>query len=67
MEILIFWLGTCITSFCMEMVNEIRMSKDVADAGYKIDTKRLSEFNKQINPKGAKKHLISTLIPNEKE
>jgi len=63
MEFLFFWLGTSVVSFCLEMANESRMFKDVADAGYKIDIRRLSELNKQINPNASKISFISMLIP----
>ena len=63
MELLLLWLSTSITSICMEIVNELRMFKDVADAGYKIDIKRLSDLSKQLNPNAPKATLLSTLIP----
>lgn len=50
MEFLFLWLGTSIASFSMEIINELRLFKDVADAGYKIEVKRLSELGKQLNP-----------------
>ena len=63
MEFLILWLGTSIASFGMEIANELRMFKDVADAGYKVDVKRLSELGKQLNPNATKVTLLSMLIP----
>ena len=63
MELLVLWLGTSIASFCMEMANELRMFKDVADAGYKIDIRRLSDLSKQLNPNATKATLLSMLIP----
>jgi hypothetical protein len=63
MEILIIWIGTIVTSFGMEMANELRMFKDAADSGYKIDTQGLFEFLKQINPNETKVTLMSLLIP----
>ena len=63
MELLLLWLSTSITSICMEIVNELRMFKDVADAGYKINIKRLSDLSKQLNPNAPKATLLSTLIP----
>ena len=63
MELMLLWLSTSITSICMEIVNELRMFKDVADAGYKIDIKRLSDLSKQLNPNAPKATLLSTLIP----
>lgn len=63
MELLVLWLGTTIASFCMEMSNELRMFKDVADAGYKIDIRRLSELSEQLNPNAQNVALLSMLIP----
>lgn len=63
MEVLIIWLGTVVASFGMEMANAMRMFKDVADNGYKIDINRLAEFVKQMNPDGFKTTLMSLLIP----
>lgn len=63
MEFLVFWVGTSVASFCLEVANELRMFKDVADNGYKIDTKRLSELGEQLNPNGSKIHFLSMLIP----
>lgn len=63
MNFMIFWLGTSALSFCMEMAQELRIYKDAADYGYKIDGKRLSEFSKQLNPNSTKVTLLSMLIP----
>lgn len=63
MEFLALWLGTSIASFGMEIANELRMFKDVADAGYKVDVKKLSELGKQLNPNATKTTLLSMLIP----
>ena len=63
MEFLVFWIGTIITSFSMEIANELRMFKDAADAGYKIDIKRLSELGEQLNTNTSKNTLLSMLIP----
>lgn len=63
MEFLIIWLSTVAVSFGMEMANELRMFKDVADAGYKIDIRRLSDLSKQLNPNASKATLLSMLIP----
>ncbi len=63
MEFLALWLGTCVASFGMEITNEMRMFKDAADAGYKIDVKRLSELGMQLNPNATKETLLSMLIP----
>lgn len=63
MEFLVLWLGTSVASFGMEIANELRMFKDVADAGYKVDVKRLSELEKQLNPNATKATFLSMLIP----
>lgn len=63
MEFLVFWLGTVIASFGMEIANELRMFKDAADAGYKINVKRLSELQKQLNPDATQTTLLTMLIP----
>lgn len=62
MEIIIIWIATIIASFCMEMYNELRMFKDVADAGYKVDINRIAELGKQLNPDGTKITLMSLLV-----
>lgn len=63
MGLLILWIGTSFASFGMEIANELRMFKDAADAGYKVDVKRLSELEKQLNPNATKVTLLSMLIP----
>lgn len=54
---------TIVASFCLEFSNGLRMFKDVADEGYKIDTKRFSELGRQLNPNGSKITFLSMLIP----
>lgn len=49
MEYLALYLVTIIAGFVMKLTNEFRIFKDVADAGYKIDMKRVSELNKSLN------------------
>ncbi|MDD7150952.1 MAG: hypothetical protein PUH43_03340 [Clostridium sp.] len=41
----------------------MRMFKDVADAGYKINIDRLSDLSKKLNPDASKITLLSMLIP----
>ena len=43
MKILIMWLGSVVASFFMEIGNELRMYKDAADAGYKVNNSKLLE------------------------
>ena len=63
MEFLIIWLSTVAVSFGMEIANELRMFKDVADAGYRVDVNRLSELGKQLNPNSVNVTLFSLLMP----
>lgn len=58
-----FCIGTIVLSFGMDFSNGLRMYKDVADEGYKIDTKRLSEIQKELYPDAAKMNIIKLLIP----
>lgn len=44
MKILIMWLGSVVASFFMEIGNELRMYKDAADAGYKVNNSKLLEM-----------------------
>jgi len=47
----------------MEISSELRIFKDAADNGYKIDVNRISELARQINPNASKVTLMSLLIP----
>lgn len=63
MEFLSFWLGTSILSLGMNIANSLRLFKDVADAGYKINLEKIKELGKQLNPNSTKITFISMLIP----
>lgn len=63
MKILFLWISTVAASFCIELTNELKMFKDVADAGYKINIDRLSDLSKKLNPDASKITLLSMLIP----
>ena len=63
MEFLLFCLGTTVASYFMDVTNGLRMFKDVADAGYKIDLKRMSELQQQLMPDLKKINFLSMLIP----
>lgn len=63
MELLIIWIGTIITSFCMEISNSMRLYKDMADLGYKINNEKLREVNSQTNPAIRQQSFFSLLIP----
>ena len=65
MEILVIWLGTVIASVGMEISHELRVFKDIADAGYKYNLKRvneLSELSENFSFDALKKTLISLLV-----
>jgi len=62
MKVLLLWLGTGALSFFMEMANELRLFKDAADEGYKIDVLKLSEMNKKISGKGSLSWLLVPIL-----
>jgi hypothetical protein len=61
-EVLIFLLGTFVTSYGITIKCELGKYKDAADNGYKIEIGRLSEINNQVNHGDQKNPLISFLI-----
>ena len=63
MEFIFFWLSTSVTSFIMEISNELRVFKDAADAGYKIDIRKMTELSEKLNKNAIKVKHISMLIP----
>lgn len=63
LEFSIMWLITIISSFINNMSTGLRMFKDVADTGYKIDIEHLSEILNQINSEVTKKTWLEMLIP----
>jgi len=66
MDLLLFCLGAIITSFLMELTNELRMFKDVADAGYKVNLNKMTELSKmqkEINPNAINNKYLALLIP----
>ena len=60
MGLLFVWLGTSVASFGLEIANELRVFKDAADAGYKIDINKLADLK---NFKTSKIMFLSLLIP----
>lgn len=58
MDLILMWVGTLVFSGLMKLCNELRIFKDVADNGYKIDLDKLAQFNRKKNNTG-----IVTLIP----
>ena len=63
MNYLVLWIGTIIGSFGAELVNELRMFKDIADAGYKVDLQKMADFQNKLMPDANKVNLLSMLIP----
>lgn len=63
MNFLVLYLGTVGFSFCVEIAKELRMCKDVADAGYRFDSKKFTSIVKEINPNVNKETILSMLIP----
>ena len=63
MGFLFFWVGTSAISFYMEIQNGLRIFKDAADAGYKIDVTRMSQIMKELYPDNTKVTLVTLLIP----
>lgn len=63
MELIIGWIMTIIASVIMEISSELRIFKDVADNGYKLDVKRISELANQVDPNASKVTLMSFLVP----
>lgn len=62
MEIVLVWLSTIIASFGMQTVYELRLFKDIADSGFKIDLDKINNSNK-IDGNYVKKSSISNFIP----
>lgn len=63
MEFLMLWLGTCVVSFIGEVKNELRMFKDAADAGYKIDIDKLKQFGENLSPDLMRLQSLALFIP----
>ena len=60
---IIFAMGTIVLSITAELANELRLFKDIADAGYIRDSKKLDKLKKEINPNGTKITFASLLLP----
>ena len=60
---IIFCIGTIGLSVTAELINELRLFKDIADAGYIRDSRKIEKLKKQINPDLTKVTLASLLLP----
>ena len=63
MELVLIYLGTVIASFILELDNGFQMFKDVADAGYKIDIDKMSEFMNKIRNNQKQESLLRIFVP----
>lgn len=61
-EFLMLWGGTIVTSFGMNTSLTLKIFKDIADSGYKIDKERLFDVTKQLRESGQIQRL-SMLVP----
>ena len=63
MTFVFFCCGTIVLSFILDLKNGTRVYKDMADLGYKIDSKRYSEIQKQLAPDDVKVNFLTLCIP----
>lgn len=60
----VFFLGgTIILSIVLDVKNEMRLYKDMADLGYKLNSKKYTEVQKKMVPDAAKVNILSLFIP----
>ena len=62
-EILSVWIGSIILSFAMNISNVLKIVKDLADLGYKINNNKLSRLNKEMNPEYVKNRSLMLFFP----
>lgn len=63
MELVLIYLGTIVASFVIELDNGFQMFKDVADAGYKIDVEKMSEFINKMRNNRKSESLLRIFVP----
>ncbi len=63
MGFLLLWFTTVVSSGVMEVTTSFQVMKDVADSGYKIDMKRISEFTDQMNSDISRMAITCLFIP----
>ena len=63
MEFLITWLSTIIAAYIMNLTLSLRIIKDIADSGYKIDIYKIRELQEQLNSNIVRANKILLLIP----
>ena len=63
MPIFEVWFATCVASIVSDGYLGVRVFKDIADEGYKIDSERLKEVNAKANPNVSKLDYLIKIIP----
>ena len=63
MGLLFFWIISIIVSYGINLSTVLRIYKDLADEGYKINLTKLKESNKNIDVNLVKSTRLSMLIP----
>ena len=63
LQLLILWVSTYLISKGVDISLVLRMFKDIADCGYKLKIKRLSDFVNSVQPEQEQKTFIIKLIP----
>lgn len=66
MELLITWISTVITSVGMEVAQELKIFKDIADLGYKLNFDKISEMEDEFNKgylSSSNKAILELFIP----
>ena len=62
-EVLSVWVGSIILSFAMNISNVLKIVKDLADSGYKINNNKLSRLNKEMEPEYVKYRSMMLFLP----
>ena len=62
-EVLSVWVGSIILSFAMNISNVLKIVKDLADLGYKINDNKLSKLNKEMEPEYVKYRSMMLFLP----
>lgn len=63
MGFLTIWIGTTIMSFIIDVGNKLRLYKDLADNGYKMNFSKTKNVASNLDPEGANIAFISKFIP----
>ena len=63
MKYLLMWLMTVCVSYGMELANELRYFKDIADNGYRVDFKKMNAKIRELNMPSPTINIRKYLIP----